>query len=207
MISVSHNGTQRRRFRPELVAETAALIRASGGPYDLILADPPWRFSSNSTEKPGRNTLRHYPCMWPREVEALGDAVKSIAAPDALLFLWTTSPLTEITFGIMRSWGFRYSTHAIWDKERIGTGFWFRGEHELVYLCRRGRYPRPGKSAPFKWSVIRGGRREHSRKPDFLHEEIDRVFPDARKIELFARQTRRGWAAFGNQTDKFREVG
>lgn len=40
---------------------------------------------------------------------------------------------------------------------------------------------------------------EHSRKPDEAYELIERIYPELPKIELFARQARPGWAAWGNQ--------
>jgi N6-adenosine-specific RNA methylase IME4 len=42
-------------------------------------------------------------------------------------------------------------------------------------------------------------RREHSRKPDEAYELIERIYPDLPKIELFARNARPGWQAWGNQ--------
>jgi len=46
-------------------------------------------------------------------------------------------------------------------------------------------------------------RREHSRKPDRIADDIVRLFGDRPRIELFARTKRPGWEAWGNQVDKF----
>jgi MT-A70 protein len=35
---------------------------------------------------------------------------------------------------------------------------------------------------------------------------IERMYPELPKLELFARQQRPGWAAWGNETSKFGEV-
>jgi N6-adenosine-specific RNA methylase IME4 len=48
-------------------------------------------------------------------------------------------------------------------------------------------------------SVIHAPRREHSRKPDKVHAMIGAMFPELPKIELFARNARLGWAAWGNE--------
>ncbi len=45
--------------------------------------------------------------------------------------------------------------------------------------------------------------REHSRKPDGIHERIERLVAGP-YLELFARQQRPGWTVWGNQTDKFK---
>jgi len=48
-------------------------------------------------------------------------------------------------------------------------------------------------------------RREHSRKPDIIRDEIKRMFPECKRLELFARQQYPGWDAWGNEVDKFTE--
>jgi N6-adenosine-specific RNA methylase IME4 len=42
-------------------------------------------------------------------------------------------------------------------------------------------------------------RTEHSVKPPVVYEIIEHMFPLASRVELFARQRRDGWAAWGNQ--------
>ena len=42
-------------------------------------------------------------------------------------------------------------------------------------------------------------RREAERKPDEAYELIERMYPTLPKIELFARQNRPGWVAWGNE--------
>jgi N6-adenosine-specific RNA methylase IME4 len=56
--------------------------------------------------------------------------------------------------------------------------------------------PSPGNRPS---SVIHAPRREHSRKPDEAYELIETAFSRLPKIELFARETRAGWAAWGNE--------
>lgn len=172
--------------------------------FSIIVADPPWRFRSNSAAKPGRNARRHYDCMEDDGIAAL--PLAEWAADDALLFMWTTAPMLERSLAIPRAWGFRYVSQAVWPKDRMGTGYWFRNQHEIVLLCKRGRFPRPGNSAPLGSSLIFGARREHSRKPDDLQDRIDVVWPHARKLEMFARRVRPGWTAWGDETTKFMEA-
>lgn len=172
--------------------------------FQIIFADPPWRFSSNSEKKPGRNAMRHYPCMRDEEIAAL--PVGEWAAQDALLFMWTTAPMLERSMAIPVAWGFRYISNEVWAKDHIGTGFWFRNQHEHLLLYKRGKFPRPGKFAPLGSSLIFAPRREHSRKPEHPQDVVDRVWPDARKLEMFARRPREGWHVWGNDTHKFPEV-
>lgn len=170
------------------------------GPYDLVLADPAWKFSSNSAANPGRNPQRHYACIATADILAL--PVRAIAARDSLLFLWVTSPFLKIGLDVVEAWGFKYVSSLCWPKQRIGTGYWVRGKHEMVLIGKRGKFPAP-KPAMFPTSLIPGTQREHSRKPDWLQDVIDEKLPDARKLELFARQQRPGWKSWGNETEKF----
>ena len=171
-------------------------------PYDIVCADPPWKFSSNSRAKPGRNAMRHYDCMSDADIAAI--PVKNMVAKDALLFMWTTVPMLVRSLPIMDAWGFKYVSQLVWVKDRTGTGFWVRNRHEIILLGKRGSFSCPSP-APFSDSVITGQQREHSRKPDELQDRIDAIWPLASKLEMFARRSREGWALFGNETDKFDE--
>lgn len=170
------------------------------GHWDILLVDPPWAFSGNSVAKPSKNVRKHYDTMTIEELVKL--PVQSLVGKHALMLMWTTAPLAERAFEVVRAWGFRYKSQLVWPKNRIATGHWVRGQHELVYLCRRGTFPCP-TPAPFPSSILPGAVRQHSRKPDSLHEAIDKAWPNARKLELFGRQDRPGWNVWGNQVTKF----
>ena len=166
--------------------------------FSIIVADPPWRFASNSDKKPGRNARRHYDCMTGTEIQALDIP----AAKDAILFMWATIPHLHTAIATFPAWGFKYKSGLVWVKDRIATGYWARNRHELVLIGTRGKFPCP-KPAPFPDSVLEGQQRQHSRKPDVLQDQIDAVWPDHSKLEMFARQERQGWCAWGNETGKF----
>ncbi len=175
------------------------MFNGLASPYDLLLADPPWRFNSNSVAKPGRNAMRHYTCMTVAEIAAM--PVREISARPSMLYLWATVPHLPGALEVMSCWGFRYVSSLVWAKSRIGTGFWVRNRHELVLIGKRGKYPCPRPAHGD--SIIESAQREHSRKPDRLQSEIDAAYPDARKLELFARQRRPGWDCWGHEADKF----
>lgn len=173
------------------------------GPFDVILADPPWRFASNSDARPGRNPRRHYSCMRLEDICAI--PVKQVAATDALLLLWVTVPFAHMAEQVVRSWGFRTKSQLVWCKERSGTGYWVQNQHEICIVARRGLFPCP-KPALFPTSIIPGKQREHSRKPEWVQDVVDARFPEMRKLEMFARRQRDGWTVWGNDTEKFERV-
>jgi N6-adenosine-specific RNA methylase IME4 len=184
--------------RAERIADLAAIANNNAAlPTDrrfpVILADPPWQY------RPGTESLERsldYPTMATEEIAAL--PVATLAAPDAVLFMWTTSPHLPEALQVMEAWGFKYETSVVWVKHAIGMGHWVRNRHELLLIGSRGDMPHPAPSARPD-SVIEAPRREHSRKPDETYGKIEQMYPELPKIELFARQARAGWAAWGNE--------
>jgi N6-adenosine-specific RNA methylase IME4 len=172
--------------------------------YAVLYADPPWHFEVYNEESGvERAAGNHYSTMSLDEISAL--PIPSLATPDAVLFMWTTAPHLQESFQVFAAWGFEYKTNAVWVKDKIGLGYFIRGQHEHLLIATRGDMPcpLPANRPP---SVINAPRREHSRKPDEAYELIERMYPELPKLELFARQQRPGWAAWGNETSKFGEV-
>ena len=79
-----------------------------------------------------RQIENHYPTMTLADICAL--PVAALAHDDAVLFLWATAPMLPHALAVMSAWGFDYRSHAIWQKDRIGTGYWFRNAHELLLV-------------------------------------------------------------------------
>jgi N6-adenosine-specific RNA methylase IME4 len=191
--------------RAEWIARTVELSKANAPlprdrHYPIILADPPWAFEVYDASSGLDSAAEaHYPTISTEEICAL--KVADLAAPDAALFLWATSPHLPEALQVMRAWGFEYKTSIVWVKDRSGLGYWVRDQHELLLISARGdmRSP-PAASRPP--SVINAPRREHGRKPDEAYALIERMYPDLPKIELFARgKAREGWGAWGNEAE------
>jgi len=127
--------------------------------------------------------------------------VSDISLDDCVLFMWTTAPKLQEAFKVLDAWGFNYVTHAIWDKEIIGLGYWFRGQHEILFIAKKGTPPTPEPSERVS-SVFSIKRENHSQKPDEFYELIESYYPDLPKIELFSRNKRDGWKTWGNQANE-----
>ncbi|RVO55161.1 hypothetical protein CN090_04390 [Sinorhizobium meliloti] len=167
--------------------------------YQALLVDPPWGFTTYSKKNvaPARGA-QPYAVMSLADIAAL--PVAEVAAKDCLLFMWTVSHLQREAFDVAAAWGFKpVSIAFVWDKGRMGMGYWTRQEVEICHLFKRGKPRRLGKGVR---SVIRAPRREHSRKPDEQYGRIESLVGGP-YLELFARQAWAGWSAWGNQTDRF----
>ena len=168
--------------------------------YKVIYADPPWTFATYSRKGKGRSAEAHYDCMSLTDIMAL--PVIQWAADDCVLLLWTTDPLLEKAFEIIRAWGFTYKTVGFyWAKLNkptpsvsdggffTGLGFWTRANPELCLLATRGK-PRRKRADVRK--LIVSPRREHSRKPDEAYDRIEALC-EGPYLELFARFARPDW--------------
>jgi N6-adenosine-specific RNA methylase IME4 len=172
-------------------------------PYSTIVADPPWRYTKEPTPDAGRasNAESVYSTMDMRDVAAL--PVKELAAPNAHLYLWVTTPRL---FGdrdddsftprhILRAWGFDYITTLTWVKTGApGMGWYFRGDTEHLIFGVRGKCPIPPELRTS--NVVTAARGRHSEKPAAALDLIQRVSPSP-WVELFCRQPRFGWDSWG----------
>jgi N6-adenosine-specific RNA methylase IME4 len=162
-----------------------------GGRFPVVYADPPWQMGN--PEGPHAPEC-HYPTL------ALGEimALEVPAAESAVLFLWAVTSLREEAHALLTAWGFEYKSEIVWVKPSIGPGQWARNRHETLLIARRGSYSPPEPEDRVD-SVIEAPRGRHSEKPAIFHELIERMYPHASKLELFARRSRPGWVAWGNE--------
>jgi N6-adenosine-specific RNA methylase IME4 len=186
----------RRQERIGAILEaTAGALEGVGGPFPVILADPPWQHDFSAYESHNID-LKHYPTMPTADICAL--PVSARAHRDAVLYLWAIAPMLPEALQVIAAWGFTYRTHRVWDKEIQGLGFWTRNQHEDLLIAVRGNMPPPPDNAR-PLSIIRARRGEHSVKPEIVYEDIEKAYPDLPKLELFARRARPGWTSWGNQ--------
>lgn len=166
------------------------------GEYTLILADPPWTYRHGTTTS-NRRVAEHYETMELDDIKALPVP----AAKDAVLLLWATCPLLLDAIDVMLAWGFEYKSQAVWVKDNVGTGYWFRQRHELLLLGVKGNASPPTANAR-QDSVIDARRGKHSAKPLAAYDLIETMFPgldERHRIELFGREARPGWKVWGNE--------
>ncbi len=164
------------------------------GKFDVILADPGWQYEHMISES--REIENHYPTMELEEICAL--PVEGLAADNAMLFLWATNSHLAQALTVITDWGFEYRTNMVWAKPSIGPGYYVRSRHEFLLIARRGEPALP-EPADRPNSVIEAPRGKHSEKPEVFYELLEKAYPGASKIELFARRPRDGWEGWGNE--------
>lgn len=171
--------------------------------FDLIYADPPWEFKSNSQEAPGRNVQKHYKTMSIKELKMM--PIGSLAEENSMLTMWVTGPTLDQGISLLRSWGFKYKgTIFVWVKTtkkgtlHKGLGYTTRKNAEICIYGTKGK----GLGIPINRNieeVIIAQRQKHSQKPTEAYERLELLYPTATRLELFARNLRNQWISFGNE--------
>jgi N6-adenosine-specific RNA methylase IME4 len=175
--------------------------------YRAIVADPPWPFVLRSERGAHKSPSRHYRAMSWQRLATL--PVGALAAERCALFLWACAPSLPHALACLQGWGFRYVTGGAWAKTTpsgrlvFPTGYVWRGTAEFLLV---GAIGAPRWASRRERNLIVAERREHSRKPDAVYGLVERLIPSGPYAELFARQRRQGWDAFGDELGKFRSA-
>lgn len=176
--------------------------------YQIIYADPPWWYE-HSNHKYQLNAP--YKLMKDDELLSFRGVIDNLDNP-GILFMWSTLPRLDFALELIKHWGLCYrGVPWIWVKtNKDGSIMGAKGPQtntvkqtcELVVSASWGKNSKLPKT---KDQTIRNAiispRRGHSRKPDEVYEYINRMYPDANKLELFARQKTPGWDVWGNEVE------
>lgn len=183
---------------------TTKYIPFPRGKNNVILADPSWDYKDKA-HAGGRGSSYKFPTMELVEIALL--PVDEIAGKNCILFLWATPPMINEAMVVLKSWGFRYKTFGfVWVKKtskgtnKIGMGSTTRANAEVVLVGVKGK---PKIKDHGVRQIIESIAGENSAKPEETYERIEKLMGDkAKKIELFARNRRKGWKSWGLEVDK-----
>ena len=170
--------------------------------YGIIYCDPPWHYGQHwqytrPGYKWGKGCDRYYPCVPTPELAKLN--VSKISDENCLLFMWATNPHIPQAVALGQIWGFDYCTIAfVWDKETHNPGRYTISQCEVCLLFKKGKIPTPRGARNIRQLIRSKRSKKHSRKPEEARRRIEAMFPEQKKIELFATKKTNGWKAWGN---------
>lgn len=172
--------------------------------YDILYIDPPWRQS-----KGGRKSVRpkssgcalDYPVMSLDDITEHLRIATSLTNDNAVLFLWTIDKYLFEAENIAKSLGYKLHARMIWNKVTgIPAAFTVRFGHEyLLYMYKGNLIPIAPNERGKIHTVFTEQVKRHSQKPDAAYRIIERLYPNATKLEMYARCTRNGWDCWGNE--------
>lgn len=176
------------------------------GVYDVVLLDPPWSYYGQQ-DKMGA-AAKFYPTMSDEDLMAM--PMGELLHKKSVVFMWATSPRLDFAIDLLRHWGLTYRGVAFtWVKTRkdgnpIGAQgvrpSFVKPTAEFVLVASMTSKGRPQQIADESVKhIVLAPKQEHSRKPDDVHERINALYPDASKLEMFARREMPGWKVWGNE--------
>ena len=165
------------------------------GVFEVAVVDPPWPIEHHQRSvRPNQPGLPPYPTMSVEEIAAL-----EVPVQNGHCWLWTTNGFLRDAFEVLEAWGFEYRSTFVWHKN---TGFQtLSGPQYRAEFILHGV---KGDAPPFAdrkqfFTVFDGKNEGHSIKPGVFYDLLDRVHGDCRKVDVFARSQRDGWATWGNE--------
>lgn len=172
--------------------------------WDIIYTDPPWPQKKGNIRKCRPNQTRNldYQTLSLKECFEIQDEFFDQAAEYHNIFMWTIDKFLHETEQEMALRGYKLHARFVWDKGNgVAPAYTVRFTHEyLLWFYKPGRMLMPRKGCRGKYAtVLREPATVHSRKPQAAYEMLEDMFPNAAKIELFARNRRDGWAAWGQE--------
>lgn len=190
------------------LAKRAKTVEAPTLPTDIyrvLYADPPWQYRDTRAGLTGLEggpdrrataATHHYPTLSAKDLCAL--SIRTMAAPDSVLWCWATFPLLPDAFTVIDAWGFTYKTGFVWKKQRGSFGHYHKADAELLLVATRGSCTPDAESRVSQ--LLEAPSEGHSRKPDAARRLIDTLYGHGPRIELFARRPAPApWKIWGNE--------
>jgi len=163
---------------------------------ELIYADPPWKQLKGGLRdtRPNQERKLDYNTLTLNQIKKILSNYKG-----DVLFLWTIDKFLFEAQKIAEELGYKLHARIIWDKENgVAPAFTIRFSHEYLLWFYKSPMEKIDKDMRGKFTtIIREKSKKHSKKPIKAYELIESLYPNSRKIELFARNYRRDWECLG----------
>lgn len=174
--------------------------------YNIIYADPPWKQGKGGKKKVRENSsgkALDYPTLSLIDIKHILYKATLNAEDNNVLFLWTIDKYLFEAEQIAKELGYKLHARMIWNKVTgIPAAFTIRYGHEYLLYMYKGKLLQVAKEERGKiHSVFTEKVEKHSKKPKIAYEIIERLYPNAYKLELFAREKRVGWDSWGNEVE------
>ncbi len=176
--------------------------------YAVFMIDPPWPKRKGGLRKSAPNQTREldYSTMSLESIEEfLGKLLHDNAEPQHTVFMRTVDQFLHDCESIMKTLGYRMHARLVWNKRNgVAPAFSVRYTHEYILWFYKPKFMPVALEQRGKFgTVLEGGQREHSRKPDEAYTMVEMLFPQAKKLDVFSRERRKRWHQFGDQKEHF----
>lgn len=175
--------------------------------YSIIYTDPPWKQTKGNTRKcrPNQGKELDYPTLSMAEIKDIHKKIFDENTEEKHnVFMWTIDKYLHETELMMKELEYELHARMIWDKQNgIAPAFTVRYSHEyLLWFYKKGNILMPCDEQRGKFTTVFSEQStKHSKKPTKAYEMLESMFPNTKKLELFARNTRYGWNCWGNEVE------
>ena len=172
--------------------------------YGLLYVDPPWKQAKGGAKSVRPTTsgkpLDYNVCTMDEIRCHISDAVEH-TTDNSILFLWTIDKYLFEAQEIAEDLGYKLHARMIWNKVTgIPAAFTVRFGHEyLLYMYRGKLTPVATEERGKIHTVFTEQVKRHSQKPEVAYQIVERLYPDLKKLEMYARNERDGWDCWGNE--------
>jgi N6-adenosine-specific RNA methylase IME4 len=172
--------------------------------YQVILADPAWPQSKGGKKSVRPNSSGEkldYQVISLEEIQQILLKASFLDDVDRVFFVWTIDKFLHQTEKMMIDLGYKLHARMIWNKVTgIPAAFTIRFGHEyLLWFYKKHLLPVAKEERGKIHSVFTEQVKRHSQKPEIAYQIIERLYPNANRLELFARNKREGWTCLGNE--------
>ncbi len=171
--------------------------------YSVIYSDPPWKQQKGGLRKcrPNQGRTLDYQTLSMDDIAEHQRQAAEIATENHSVFLWTIDKFLFKAEEMMTALGYRLHARFIWDKENgIAPAFTVRFSHEYLLWFYKAKLPPIAVEQRGKFTtVLRERATVHSKKPLCAYEMIEALYPNAMRLEMYARAERQGWDCWGNE--------
>lgn len=172
--------------------------------YDIFYSDPPWKQGKGNIRKcrPNQGRTLDYETCSLDEIKDIHRRALTHASDKHNVFMWTIDKYLYETEKMMQELGYELHARFVWDKENgIAPAFTVRFAHEyLLWFYKKGNILMPTEKCRGKYTtVLREPSTKHSKKPLCAYKMLEDMFPNSKKVEMFARNEREGWDCWENE--------
>lgn len=179
-------------------------IHNTNNRYDLIVADPPWQQTKGgkkSVRPQSSGTELDYPVCSLEDIKSHLRQASSLCEENSVLFLWTIDKYLFEAQQMAEELGYKLHARMIWNKVTgIPAAFTVRYGHEYLLYMYKGKFTPVDTAARGKVHTVFEERvKRHSQKPEISYQIIQQLYPNQRKLEMYARTERNGFDCWGNE--------
>jgi N6-adenosine-specific RNA methylase IME4 len=100
----------------------------------------------------------------------------------------------------MNTWGFKYQTNMVWDKQPANSKHYLQWQHEILLIGTKGNFT-PSTDVHIS-PIYSEELNSQNAKPKWFNEQIERMFPNEKYLELFAsNKYNENWVLLKNLTE------